>query len=143
MTITRLLAKPFKRTTATGTISAEVVVPADERWLISAVGIHYTCNDQAGTRIVIVELEVGGEVEGGVESDVTMIADDELRYWFAPGLVSSSDSKPAGPTTAGVATEPIPEFVAEPGDIIRGRARAGGDAGDVCSVSVHAQVQLL
>lgn len=124
---------------ATGTTSADVVVPADEVWRVMSVASVYAASAVAGNRLLRVEAIVGGVVGQGVETSVPVIADDTTVVMFGPGLGESTVQKPAVDGTIFV---PLPEFVMKPTDIVRVRAASGGDAGDVIDIAVNFEAEI-
>ncbi len=139
---TAALKRVFRKTeaTGTGTAAADVTVPVNEVWKILGTSLGIVTNTGGGSRKIRLEIVDGVTVKGGVESPVGVIGDDDVIFMFGPGLPLSAASVPPTATIEGTVTVPMFEAIVNAGQIIRGRVRANGDAADVITLNVHAEV---
>ena len=125
----------FGRATAAAVAAAnaDITVPAGETWRVFGVSVHVVNDAGVAARLPHVELVISGTVRAGVASVVPAAAGETVLFNFGAGVVASAAQVPAA---SGTVTDPMPVFVAEAGDVIRGRLVAGQGA-DAINVFAH------
>ncbi len=128
-----------KSSTGAGTNAVDLEVPARERWLMKSVSIKLVTSIEVGNRLIIFELLGDGlVVSATIESPILTAA--SLTAFGNIGQGLPRDSSKQGQTY----TIPAPEYVCEPGSILRVRDVTDvDDVGDVLTATAHAQVTLL
>lgn len=127
----------------TGVAPADITVPPGERWKVLGISVFCVTATGGSPRSVRCEEVVGGDIKAAIESPVTVAGDDDVLFMFGPGLPLTPASVPGPPTVEGTASVPLFEMVVNAGEIIRSRVSANGDAGDVITMDVHAEVQFV